>query len=342
MSPKFPPPPGYTVQGIDGPSNGPSMVLATVITLGFAIVAVILRMIVKCFVVPSLNWEDFFAVAALLLAIARTILLVIMTKDYQFGYHIWDTELANFGYVYTVSLDHLAGAIACAKVSILLLYIRLFHVNKPFRFTCYALISLVTTYCAAMALANIFQCNPVYAGWNFFAPGKCASLQEITVATGALNIITDVIIVVAPIVLVMKLQLRLAKMIGIIAVLATGLFVVAVAIIREVEVVNAPSLYDATWTDATRTLWLSVELHVGIICICLPLLSPLGRKIPGRVYFRDQYYSMVSLIRRSRSTSQNIQPASGDKQYIELSESDIGLGRQQTRISRAPGFGQIA
>lgn len=73
-----------------------------------------------------------------------------------------------------------------------------------------------------MILANIFQCRPVHAGWDFFEPGHCASLQEITVGTGALNIISDVAILVAPIPLVSRLQMRLAKKLGLLAILSTG------------------------------------------------------------------------------------------------------------------------
>ena len=83
--------------------------------------------------------------------------------------------------------------------------------------------ALVPGYCAAMILANVFQCRPVKAGFNFFEKGSCASLQEITVATGALNIISDAAIVVAPIPLVLRLQLRPAKMVGVLGILATGL-----------------------------------------------------------------------------------------------------------------------
>ena len=78
-------------------------------------------------------------------------------------------------------------------------------------------------YCASMALANIFQCRPVAAGWEFFKPGHCISLQRITVGTGALNIISDIAIVVAPMLVVARLQLRRIKMIGVLIVLATGL-----------------------------------------------------------------------------------------------------------------------
>ena len=81
---------------------------------------------------------------------------------------------------------------------------------------------IIPSYCIAVALANIFQCKPVKAGWDFFLHGDCLPLQEITVATGALNIVTDVLLVVAPILLVSRLQLHRARMIGLLFVLATG------------------------------------------------------------------------------------------------------------------------
>ena len=81
---------------------------------------------------------------------------------------------------------------------------------------------LVVTYCMAIALATIFQCRPVRAGWNFFLKGDCVSLQDIAVATGALNIATDLAIVIAPIPVVLKLQLKPAKMAGLLLMFSTG------------------------------------------------------------------------------------------------------------------------
>lgn len=72
---KFLPPPGYPYEGINGPSNGPGMLVATWVTLGLAIIAVGLRMSVKWFMVHSTAAEDYFAIAALLLSIARTAML---------------------------------------------------------------------------------------------------------------------------------------------------------------------------------------------------------------------------------------------------------------------------
>lgn len=71
------------------------------------------------------------------------------------------------------------------------------------------------------------------------------------------------------------------------------------------------------------------------MCTCLPLLGPLGRKFPGRDYFRGQYYSAVSMVRggrrksrRSRSTSQNVLPRSESGGYLELEEAGYKKPRQ--------------
>ena len=42
-----------------------------------------------------------------------------------------------------------------------------------------------------------------------------------------------------------------------------------------------------------------VELNVGILCACLPLLSPLAGKIPVKSYFKNRYNSIIKLIRGS-------------------------------------------
>ena len=74
---KLLPAPGYTYEGIHGASNGPQMLVATGITLGFAVIAVVLRMVVKWFIVHSTGKEDYFAIVALVLATVRTILLIL-------------------------------------------------------------------------------------------------------------------------------------------------------------------------------------------------------------------------------------------------------------------------
>lgn len=76
MPHKFQPPPGYTYEGIHGESNGPRMLIASGLTLGLAFVALVLRMVVKWFIVHSTSLEDYFAITAFALATGRTAMLI--------------------------------------------------------------------------------------------------------------------------------------------------------------------------------------------------------------------------------------------------------------------------
>ena len=75
--PKLLPAPGYTYEGVHGESNGLRMLIATWTTLSIAIIAVTLRITVKWFIVPRVRWEDYFAIFAAVLSLARTILLTL-------------------------------------------------------------------------------------------------------------------------------------------------------------------------------------------------------------------------------------------------------------------------
>lgn len=77
MPGKFHPAPGYTVLGKLGESNGPRLVVGSWATLALAIIGLILRMTVKIFFVHHTAWEDYLSITALLLAIARTIMLTM-------------------------------------------------------------------------------------------------------------------------------------------------------------------------------------------------------------------------------------------------------------------------
>lgn len=84
--PKFPPLPGYSVEGIHGESSGPRLLIASGITLACAFVTFTLRMVVKGFIVRSTSWEDYFAGFALLMAIGR--MAIFSVREYT--NHVYD------------------------------------------------------------------------------------------------------------------------------------------------------------------------------------------------------------------------------------------------------------
>lgn len=110
-----------------------------------------------------------------------------------------------------------------AKLSILLLYFRIFVTAK--RTTFYA-IHFIIWFNLLFYLANlpteIWTCLPREKIWDPTVDGKCLDNDAILVCGGIVNVVTDFVILLIPLVLIGRLQMPRAKKIGISAVFATG------------------------------------------------------------------------------------------------------------------------
>lgn len=78
--------------------------------------------------------------------------------------------------------------ILCTKLSILFLYLSLFKINRMFRFACYGMMGLTTTYCFLFFLLQVFDCNPPAMVWNYIGwkgDGHCRDDNKVTMLLGA-------------------------------------------------------------------------------------------------------------------------------------------------------------
>ena len=113
--------------------------------------------------------------------------------------------------------------------------------------------------------------------------------------------------------------------------------------------------YDNSSKQELLTLRRSIELNVGIMCTCFPVLSALGRKLPSMKYFKEQYISAMSSMRKSRRIShlvsrstaiQDDQLGSNERDYIELKEAGfgtkagVGKVRELDSMAEATIYGQ--
>lgn len=114
-------------------------------------------------------------------------------------------------------------AVLFAKLSILLLYLRLFKVNRTFRLFDFALMSLVVSYCISLALSILFACEPLARTWDSSIPGTCpVDILKVDFAIGGFNIFTDTAILILPIPIVWRLQISTTRLIGLMLVFGTG------------------------------------------------------------------------------------------------------------------------
>lgn len=114
------------------------------------------------------------------------------------------------------------AAIGIVKISILLLYLRLFSISRATRYSVYACMLFVGGYIVAGELSLLFGCQPVKKIFNIFVPGKCIDVYRHTLAQAILNIISDAMLVAIPAPAAWALQLPKRQKIAIIAIFGTG------------------------------------------------------------------------------------------------------------------------
>ncbi|KAI1270257.1 hypothetical protein F5Y18DRAFT_421746 [Xylariaceae sp. FL1019] len=123
----------------------------------------------------------------------------------------------------------------------------------------------------AVFLTVTFGCYPTHENWQVvpIPPQRCSFRLQNFLVTVVLNVMTDAAILCIPLPLLWKLQIPLRRKLVILALLSSGFFVIAAAIIRVVLSLTAhPS---ATVING----WGVRETIVGIIAVNIPIIRPL-------------------------------------------------------------------
>ncbi|KAL2181577.1 uncharacterized protein P884DRAFT_190097 [Thermothelomyces heterothallicus CBS 202.75] len=173
------------------------------------------------------------------------------------------------------------ATINLVKCCILLLYLRLFFIVHWFRWSCWALLTIVAMYCVASILVTIFQCRPMIRAFDKSTPGTCIDTAKFWFANAGFSIATDIIILLLPMPLIWKLGAPRAQKIALMAVFAIGIFAVVTSCLRVTTLDIFATSPDNTY-NIDNVMWTIVEPNVAIVCSCLPILRPLVVKlIPG-------------------------------------------------------------
>ncbi|KAM0421361.1 hypothetical protein ACHAPT_010896, partial [Fusarium lateritium] len=157
-----------------------------------------------------------------------------------------------------------------AKLAILVLYYRLIP-NTSFRIALYAVAAGLVIYTLVFTILLAGPCHPQ-------KPGTGTCVVNLTISQAVLNIVSDVIVIVLPIPLIHRLNMRLKQRITVGLLLALGSAVVIVSCIRFGYVQKMQKNPDVTWTQASASLWSCIEMNTGIICNCLAHLKPFVRR----------------------------------------------------------------
>uniref|UniRef100_A0A0B7KB82 Rhodopsin domain-containing protein n=1 Tax=Bionectria ochroleuca TaxID=29856 RepID=A0A0B7KB82_BIOOC len=151
------------------------------------------------------------------------------------------------------------------KASILMFYQR-FTANRALKITTYAVLVAVIAY----SLVNIIASFAL----DFSDPEKCDRLFVAYIVCAALNVATDVAILLLPFWILRPLQISTGRKIAIGMVLMGGGFVSAVSILRLVINIQTDKDLDTTYAWGNSVKWSLIETWCGLICACLPCIKP--------------------------------------------------------------------
>lgn len=94
---------------------------------------------------------------------------------------------------------YVAGT-ATVKLSVLMLYRRLFRSQETFCKILWALCTFELAYSTAGVLVIIFQCRPIQAAWDVsIEPSYCVNIPAAALAVGIINAVTDVLTLALPV-----------------------------------------------------------------------------------------------------------------------------------------------
>ncbi|KAF5668086.1 integral membrane protein [Fusarium heterosporum] len=223
---------------------------------------------------------------------------------YGAGYHAWEIEKPEYynwlKWFYASTVVYIPASFF-TKATILLLMARVFAVEprvaKGIRIFIWA---LLVAYLPIQIL-RIVNCYPIRTYWDpTVRNAHCLNQRKIFFSDLSLSIVTDLVILVAPIPLTWRLSLSIGKRIKIVLLLGAGGIATALTLYRVAKAVTFLNSNDITVDYTPIAILTEIEITIGFVCACLPSLNLLiehhvrrRRRERGQSWPHDRQASMI-------------------------------------------------
>ncbi|OCL09617.1 hypothetical protein AOQ84DRAFT_259372, partial [Glonium stellatum] len=168
----------------------------------------------------------------------------------------------------------------CVRVSVLLLYIRIFPVHRLVIFSLFFIICNVL-FATGILVSACLLCRPFAYNWNRVTiQGHCGNQLAFNIWMGIINLVFDLIIVILPMPIIWKLQMSIAKKVSIILIFSMGFGLCIITLLRVIETTKIPR-EGITKGYASVGVLSILEPLLGIVNCCLPVMRPILTAIRG-------------------------------------------------------------
>ncbi|KAJ5952351.1 uncharacterized protein N7479_010764 [Penicillium vulpinum] len=272
----------------NGASHGRRALVVTAVLTAISTVIVAMRFYARLGLMKITGPEDWAILISLMFSLIY-LALVAAQLHYSMGVHsaILSTHVLQQQLkCLWAAIPMYNASLAFTKFSILFQYLRIFP-GKPFRLICYALMAIVAAYSSWAVVSGFVNCVPVAKFWNKGLPGNCLKFEALWFFNAAMNITTDIALLLLPMPLLSKLQLPQTQKIALMGVFAMGILVVVTSILRLSSLREVAKSPDTSYSNVAAAYWTAAECNVAIMCSCLPFLRPIISRIFPRLLAAD-------------------------------------------------------
>ncbi|KAF7557723.1 hypothetical protein G7Z17_g413 [Cylindrodendrum hubeiense] len=249
-----------------------------------AIIFVVLRIFTRVWLVRGVGADDGFIVISTFGTLGFLIAVMEQVR-YGLGEAPNPKLLSPFiqatvASVISYTICHLA-----VKLSISIQCLRIFATPAARRLFL-GLIIFLSIYGTLCLVLTIITCWPVAKYWDDSIPGKCLDNRAMRYAWAGINIVNDIVLVVAPMPFLKGLQISRRVKYVLMGVFAAGGVACIIAIIRlySLWAYSSVPIPERPVKGVDIAIWSGLECNIAIICACIPSLKPLSsRAFPGLV-----------------------------------------------------------
>ncbi|VUC25641.1 unnamed protein product [Clonostachys rosea] len=306
--------------------------------LGIAAVAI--RFYARHMTNNKIGWDDWCILISTIAVIGGDVLVIVANSMYPNSAEAASHNDPSYEYteddIHYTKLSFGATSIyfttvSATKLSILLMYNRIFSISNSFRRQILFLILLTVAFWISTTVSNCLNCVPLKYVWiNANAdPRYCINYNLYWMGCGLSECAIDMLILLVPIRTISGLKLSRSKKIAVAGVFMLGIFVIISGVVK-VALSYVPGSRQPNFGQTS--LWSSIHISTGIIGACLPICWPvfirlggsLSSKPPPNSSVRGQWYG--SSRRSSRHASKMIRPeeySAFDLHVPSAGQSDI-------------------
>ncbi|EAW15034.1 putative integral membrane protein [Aspergillus clavatus NRRL 1] len=299
-------------------------VLAVALTFSIlAVTALFLRLLAHHFARKKWTLSDYFLIAACIFAVALQSISITGVIQAGIGYDHVPAIVGVYGMAPITKLLQLfvplqflwVLSLSCTKISILLLYLRIFPVARVM-YVCWMTIGVIVAWSIATILAGCLICRPLAFSWDSTIPGgSCGNQVTSFTVTGVINLITDVAVLITPMPRLYRLQMARYTKVALIAVFGLGLVTCIISALR-ISVLSTMDFVDITFTIPLANIFSGIEPCLAVVLASIPMMRPLLTR---------SAYSPEASGGKTSSPSDAAKPSSGEDKFQPLHDETSQL-----------------